>query len=89
MTKKEYCETHPICGLWSDSAFFNFKAPGIDVHGIEVHGIEQENLEDYIYYAHVCGDNKTYHKNKIRYYNSRPYFNWKGIDIFLDEILRV
>lgn len=79
MTKKEYCETHSTCGIWSDSAF----------SGIEVHGIEQEDYEDYVYYVRTLDSKKTYHKSKIRYYNNRPYFSWKDIDIFLDEVLRV
>lgn len=79
MTKKEYCETHPTCGLWSDSTF----------SGIEVHGIEQEGVEDYVYYVRITCDKKTYHKSKIRYYNNRPYFSWFAQDVFLHEVLKV
>ena len=79
MTKKEYCETYPIWGVWPDSAFT----------GIEVHGIERDSCEDYVYYIRILGNKRTYHKSKIRYYDNRPYFSWKDVDIFLNEILKV
>lgn len=79
MTKKEYCETHPIWGIWGDSAFSD----------VEVHGIEQEGVDDYVYYVRISDSKKTYHKSKIRYYDNRPYFSWFAQDIFLDEVLRV
>ena len=79
MTKKEYCETHPVCGLWSDSAF----------SGVEVHGIEDVECESYAYYVHIAEDRRTCHKSKIRYYDNRPYFSYFAQDIFLDEVMRV
>ena len=79
MTKKEYCETHPVCGTWADSAF----------SGIEIHGIENEDYDDYVYYVRVLSSKKTYHKSKIRYYDDRPYFSWFAQDIFLDEVSKV
>ena len=79
MTKKEYCESHPVCGLWSDSAFSD----------VEVHGIEYEDYEYYVYYVRILCDKKTYHKSKIRYYDDRPYFSYFAQDIFLDEVMRV
>lgn len=78
MTKKEYCETHPILSLWSDSA-----QSGIAVCGYEY------GVYNYVYYIRVLGDKRTYHKSKIRYYDNRPYFSWKDIDIFLDDVSRV
>lgn len=79
MTKKEYCESHSVCSVWGDSAFSS----------VEVHGIEAEGVEDYVYYVRVSGSKRTYHKSKIRYYDSRPYFSYFAQDIFLDEVLKV
>ena len=79
MTKREYCETYPICSTWSDSAF----------SGVEIHGIEHEGCDNYVYYVRVLGDKRTYHKSKIRYYNNRSYFSWKDVDIFFDDIIRI
>lgn len=79
MTKKEYCETHPIWGVWPDSTCVGF----------EIHGIEREATESYVYYIRILGGKRTYHKSKIRYYDNRAYFSWFAQDVFLNEVLKV
>lgn len=78
MTKKEYCNHHPVCAMYS------FGYTGLEIHGIEY------GLDDYIIYKYTDGEKVySYHKSKIQYTtNGNAYFVWCGRRISLNECMR-
>lgn len=81
MTKKEYCSSHPIVATYCNGLFT------VKIHGVE-HGIE-----DYIYCVaeslNASSRNCSYHKLKIQYNCTSPYFLLYGCRIPLAECIRI
>ena len=78
MNKKEYCNTNPVCAVYS------FGYTELEIHGIEY------GIDDYIIYKYTDGETVySYHKSKIQYTASgKAYFVWRNRRIPLNECIR-